>query len=394
MELFRRTLAGLLMLVVAVSVGIWVQGKFIDAVRLPTHTRMIGATYTTLSDPFYETINDEIQMQIKSNGDLLLVRDPGQDQERQNQEIEDMLNKGIELLIVNPVDYVGVTPALEKAREKGVPVILIDSKVDDPELVTCTITSNNYGAGLLDARHLISQTKSARIVLLSNSDSFSSWDRLSGFCQTLTKSGNDYRILELRDCGGELNRAMRAMVQLLETFPRIDVVMAVNEQAALGAMAALEEKGVLSSTLVYSVDGSPEAKALISEGLMTATSAQSPLRIGRMAAEVVYEILEGKPYLTNITVQEGITNAIRHGHATRVQVRCHIEDGVLEVSVRDNGIGCKSVTPGFGLQHMQERMLMLGGTFWYENSDGFCIRAEIPLRKTPGSEKRKQEETV
>ena len=68
-----------------------------------------------------------------------------------------------------------------------------------PELVTCTITSNNYGAGLLDARHLISQTKSARIVLLSNSDSFSSWDRLSGFCQALTKSGNDYRILELRD---------------------------------------------------------------------------------------------------------------------------------------------------------------------------------------------------
>ena len=119
MELFRRTLAGLLMLVAAVSVGIWVQGRFIDAVRLPTHTRMIGATYTTLSDPFYETINDEIQMQIKSNGDLLLVRDPGQDQERQNQEIEDMLNKGIELLIVNPVDYVGVTPALEKAREKG-----------------------------------------------------------------------------------------------------------------------------------------------------------------------------------------------------------------------------------------------------------------------------------
>ncbi len=302
MELFRRTLAGMLMLVVAVSVGIWVQGRFIDAVRLPTHTRMIGATYTTLSDPFYETINDEIQMQIKSNGNLLLVRDPGQDQERQNQEIEDMLNKGIELLIVNPVDYVGVTPALEKAREKGVPVILIDSKVDDPELVTCTITSNNYGAGLLDARHLISQTKNARIVLLSNSDSFSSWDRLSGFCQTLTKSGNDYRILELRDCGGELNRAMRAMVQLLETFPRIDVVMAVNEQAALGAMAALEEKGVLSSTLVYSVDGSPEAKALISEGMMTATSAQSPLRIGRMAAEVVYEILEGKPYLTNIVV--------------------------------------------------------------------------------------------
>ena len=88
------------------------------------------------------------------------------------------------------------------------------------------------------------------------------------------------------------------------------------------------------------------------------------------------------------TVQEGITNAIRHGHATRVEVCCSVQDGILEVSVQDNGIGCKSVTPGFGLQHMQERMLMLGGSFSYENSDGFCIRAEIPLRKKEKSPDR------
>ncbi len=81
------------------------------------------------------------------------------------------------------------------------------------------------------------------------------------------------------------------------------------------------------------------------------------------------------------TVQEGITNSIRHGHATRIHVRCNVQDGVLEVSVQDNGIGCKSVTPGFGLQHMQERMLLLGGSFQYINDDGFCVIAKIPLRK-------------
>lgn len=302
MRNIRRLGLACLLLCAALLVVICIQGSFVDAIRLPTRQRIIGASYTTLSDPFYEVINDEIQMQVKSQGDLLLVRDPGQDQARQNEEIEDLLNKGIELLILNPVDYEGVVPALQKAQEKGVPVILIDSKVDDPSLVTCTITSNNYGAGLLDARHLISQTKTANIVLLSNSDSFSSWDRLSGFCQTLTKSGNNYRILELRDCGGKLEQAMHAMKQLLGTYEEIDAVMAVNEQTAMGAMAALEEEGKLSSTLVYSVDGSPEAKSLIAEGMMTATSAQSPLRIGRMAAEVVYEILEGRPFLTNIVV--------------------------------------------------------------------------------------------
>ena len=81
------------------------------------------------------------------------------------------------------------------------------------------------------------------------------------------------------------------------------------------------------------------------------------------------------------TVQEGITNAIRHGHATRVHVVCHTEANVLTVVVTDNGIGCKSVTPGFGLQHMQERMSMLGGSFRYESTDGFRIEVKIPLRK-------------
>lgn len=81
------------------------------------------------------------------------------------------------------------------------------------------------------------------------------------------------------------------------------------------------------------------------------------------------------------TVQEGITNAIRHGHATRVQVVCHAENNVLSVVVTDNGIGCKSVTPGFGLQHMQERTAMLGGSFCYSGADGFRIEVTIPLRK-------------
>ena len=81
------------------------------------------------------------------------------------------------------------------------------------------------------------------------------------------------------------------------------------------------------------------------------------------------------------TVQEGITNSVRHGHATRIHVCCNVQDGILKASVQDNGIGCKSVTLGFGLRHMQERMLLLGGNFQYKNENGFCIMVEIPLRK-------------
>lgn len=302
MKGWRRVWAPVLLLLMAAGIAVRTREQTMGMIRLLGGPHRIGATYATLSDSFYETINDEIDQQVRSRGDLLLVRDPEQSQERQNLEIEELLEQGAEVLIVNPVDDQEVKPALEAAYQRGVPVILIDSRTDEEELAACTITSNNYGAGLLDARHLISQTKEAQIVMIRNEDSFSCRERAEGFQETLEKSGNPYEILAGYDCGGRTEEAMEGMRQLLKEYPQIDAVMAVNDLSALGAMAALEEAGRLADTLVYSVDGSPEAKTLVEEGRMTATTAQSPLRIGQKAAEVAYEILENEPHLTNIVV--------------------------------------------------------------------------------------------
>jgi len=79
-------------------------------------------------------------------------------------------------------------------------------------------------------------------------------------------------------------------------------------------------------------------------------------------------------------VQEGITNAIRHGKATQVWVELTGAWRKLTVVVRDNGTGCSEVTPGFGLRHMRERLRMLGGTLSIDGTDGFKIKAVMPLR--------------
>lgn len=70
-------------------------------------------------------------------------------------------------------------------------------------------------------------------------------------------------------------------------------------------------------------------------------------------------------------VQESITNAIRHGHATAVRV-C--------ITVTDNGCGCTKIEPGFGLRHMRERLKLLNGTLKVKSENGFELHAEIPLR--------------
>ena len=85
--------------------------------------------------------------------------------------------------------------------------------------------------------------------------------------------------------------------------------------------------------------------------------------------DIVYRIL-----------QESITNSVRHGKPTRINIQIERTGQQLEILIRDNGIGCRDLHKGFGLTHMQERLDMLGGTLSVNGNDGFEVRAEIPLR--------------
>ena len=91
-------------------------------------------------------------------------------------------------------------------------------------------------------------------------------------------------------------------------------------------------------------------------------------------------------------VQEGLTNAVRHGRADRIEIRITRTGDAVSVSVRDNGTGCTALEEGFGLRHMRERLEMLGGTLAYGNLDkdaedgytGFFITVCLSVRNRKG----------
>lgn len=82
-------------------------------------------------------------------------------------------------------------------------------------------------------------------------------------------------------------------------------------------------------------------------------------------------------------VQEGITNALRHGGASHIEVFAGPEPNgrALRLHVQDNGVGCPLIVPNFGLRHMRERLDLLGGWASFDGTNGFTIEAGIPLRK-------------
>lgn len=79
-------------------------------------------------------------------------------------------------------------------------------------------------------------------------------------------------------------------------------------------------------------------------------------------------------------IQESITNAIRHGKADEIDISIEILNGVIIISISDNGIGCDNITAGFGLLHMKERLEMLNGKLSYDGNNGFKLVAKLPKR--------------
>lgn len=295
-ERSKKTLYIIIGLITAMLLGT-VYGSYL----IPSKTHLVfGATYMTMNNPFYEVINNELKKEIEKKGDELIVRNPELDIDKQNEQIEEFVAKKVDGIFVNPIDSSKLT-SLQSAREAGIPIIAIDASVDNTDLIDCLIESDNYDAGVLCAQNMMQRMQSANIVLLKHSTVESALSRIQGFVDTI-KDYPQYKIIDFAECEGQLERSMPAMQAILKEHNNINVVMALNDPAALGALAAIESLN-RTNILVYGVDGTPDLKSLIKQSpLIAGTAAQSPIKFGMLAAKNMYKILERKDVPKTIEV--------------------------------------------------------------------------------------------
>ena len=272
--------------------------KFNNSGNIP---RKFGATYMTMNNPYFPVLNDGIKEVVEANGDILITRDPAQDQEKQNEQIYQMIEEGVVAIFLNPVDWKKVKPALIACKEANIPVFNVDAEVFDKEYAVSIIASDNYNAGVQYAKDMMSKLDSADIVILDHPIINSIIQRVQGFKDTIRDNPN-YRVVVQKSGGAELEIAMEVMNEIIDSGVSFDVVFGGNDPTALGALAALESRHMRGDILFYGVDGSPDGKMMIKEGYLEGTSAQYPREMGKIAAEVAYAYLNGEPVESYIMV--------------------------------------------------------------------------------------------
>ncbi|UBS48300.1 sugar ABC transporter substrate-binding protein [Megamonas funiformis] len=261
----------------------------------------------TMNNPFYKIINNEILKVVEKNNDTLITLDPELDVDKQNEQIYKFIDQKVDGIFINPIDFEQIEPALQAAKRANIPVIIIDAPVSDESLVNCTIVSDNYDAGVQCAKDMMERLDSANIVLLKHTTAKSAKERIEGFLSVIDNN-EKYKVINEAECDGQLEIAMPKMQEIIEETPDIDVVMALNDPSALGALAALE-KNNKNDVMVYGIDGTPEIKALIGRNQMiVGTIAQSPIKMGQIAVENMYNILNGKKIEKNIIIPISLIN--------------------------------------------------------------------------------------
>ena len=302
---YKNTLWPLLALLVLALSFVYFKGILPDPKQVK-----IGVTYMTMNNDFYKTLNAELEKKTNQQGSRLYVRDPELDEGKQSQQIDFFVREKVDVIVINPVksNSPSIISSLQKAKKAGIKIIVVDTPISKEVAVDTTIVSDNYQAGVLIAKDMMKRLPAANILLLEHRNAVSAMDRIRGFVETI-KNQPRYKIVSQKETLGQTEEAMPQVKSALDEGMDFNVVMALNDRAAIGALAAIKNNGLNRKLSIYGVDGSPDIKNfLATTNDIEGTVAQSPIQMGRKVAQVIELMQEGKSYDSQYLIPVHLVN--------------------------------------------------------------------------------------
>ncbi|MFI5409763.1 MULTISPECIES: sugar ABC transporter substrate-binding protein [Kaistia] len=266
----------------------------------------IGLITKTETNPFFVKMREGAQAKAKELGVTLITAAGKYDGDNDGQvaAIENLIAAGAKGFAIVPSDSKAIVPTIQKARDAGLKVIVLDTPLDPMNAADATFATDNRKAGMLIGQWakgtLGDKAADARIVFLDLATNQPTVDFLrdQGFMQGFgidvkdpNKIGdeNDPRICTHEISQGDQEKGRTAMENALQKCPDVNVVYTINEPAAAGAWEALKAVGKDDgSVLLVSIDGGCPGVKNVQAGTLGATSQQYPLKMAAMALEAIH----------------------------------------------------------------------------------------------------------
>ena len=264
----------------------------------------IGYVSKNLNDDFMISLKEgAVEHAAKLGVDLIyMTANNNTDIEKQVQLADDMITKGVDALILVPMEPASLIPTIIKANEAGIPVILVNDPIDDEAAVeqgakyVTYVGTDNVMGGRAAAEYVKKEyPKGANIALIGGvAGQTTSDQRLDGFKQGV-KDRPDIRIVAEQPTDWSRDQGFNVMQNMLTANPDIDLVFGASDVMIMGASEAINQADKQDKIKALGFDGSAEAIDMVMSGDMVGTVAQYPKVMSSTALDAAIDTLSGKP---------------------------------------------------------------------------------------------------
>ena len=254
----------------------------------------LGLSLSTLNNPFFVTLKEGAERAAAQYGVKLIVVDAQDDPAKEAANIEDLIQKKVSALLINPTDTKAVVPSIQKANQAGIPVFTVDRAAEGGEIVS-HIASDNVAGGRMAAEFLCKALNGkGKVVELEGIPGTSAArDRGKGFNDYLKEQCQGLEVVARQPADFNRAKGLQVFENILQAQPQIDGVFAHNDEMVLGAIQAAEAAG-RTGIIFVGFDAIDDAVKAVKEGKLAATVAQQPAEMGRLAVEMAVKYLRGE----------------------------------------------------------------------------------------------------
>ena len=263
----------------------------------------IALVVKTQNNPFFVDMENGAKEAAAKLGVNLVVQAAERevDVEKQMQIIENLIQRRVNAICVSPSGSKEIVPAIVKANKAGVPVLIIDSGVDEETLkraggyIATFIGSDNFEGGKLAGEYIIKKLSGkGKVAILEGIPGHETADaRRDGFQKAIDKAmGIEIAVSQVAN--SERDKGFNVFQNILQSHPEVQALFATNDMMALGAVEAIAAAGRTGEIIVVGFDAVDDARQAIQKGLMHGSIAQFPAEMGRLAVENAVRLMNGE----------------------------------------------------------------------------------------------------
>ncbi|WBW99028.1 ribose ABC transporter substrate-binding protein RbsB [Oceanirhabdus sp. W0125-5] len=261
-------------------------------------TKKIGMVLSTLNNPFFVSMKEGAQKKADELGYELVVLDSKDDATTERANVEDLVQQGVSVLMINPTDSDAVGNSIMVANDSNIPVITVDRGANSGEVVS-HIASDNTAGGKLAAEYMLELLggKGKLVELQGIPGASATRERGAGF-HSVVDGKDGVEVVASQPADFDRQKGLNVMENIIQANPDFNGVFAHNDEMALGAIQAISTAN--KDVVVIGFDGTDDAVKAVEDGTMAATVAQQPDLMGSLAVENAVKLIKGE------TIEESI----------------------------------------------------------------------------------------